>query len=243
KFPHHEAEIAQSVGAHNHESVNYWMHNNLITINGQKMGKSLGNVITLNELFSGNHKLLTQAFSPMTVRFFILQAHYRSTLDFSNEALQAAEKGLDRLMKGYSLLEKLPHAEQSTVDVNNLIGEVWNSMNDDLNSPVALAHLFEAVKWINGINDGHQTITKADCDTLHQFMKTFIFDVLGLKEEATQESSNNKLDEVIELLLSVRQEAKAAKNYALADQIRDQLKALGIVVKDKKDGFEWEIAE
>jgi cysteinyl-tRNA synthetase len=243
KFPHHEAEIAQSVGAHNHESVNYWMHNNLITINGQKMGKSLGNFITLNELFSGNHKLLTQAFSPMTVRFFILQAHYRSTLDFSNEALQAAEKGLDRLMKGYSLLEKLPHAEQSTVDVNNLIGEVWNSMNDDLNSPVALAHLFEAVKWINGINDGHQTITKDDCETLHQFMKTFIFDVLGLKEEATQESSNNKLDEVIELLLSVRQEAKAAKNYALADQIRDQLKALGIVVKDKKDGFEWEIAE
>jgi len=245
KFPHHEAEIAQSVGAYGKESVNYWMHNNLITINGQKMGKSLGNFITLNELFSGKHELLEQAYSPMTVRFFILQAHYRSTLDFSNEALQAAQKGFDRLMKAIELLPGLKASDNSTIDVDKLIADTWSAMQDDLNTPVALAHLFDGVKWINAIHDGHQKATQADLTKLSDFINQFVFDVLGLTNETEKEQSSgdDKLNEVITLLLNLRNEAKAAKDYATADKIRDQLKEIGVVVKDKKDGFEWEIVE
>ncbi len=242
KFPHHEAEIAQSVGAYGNESVNYWMHNNLITINGQKMGKSLGNFITLNELFSGDHKLLKQAYSPMTVRFFILQAHYRSTLDFSNEALQAAEKGLDRLMKAMNLLPNLKAGKESTVDVHKLMGDVWSAMNDDLNTPIALANLFEAVKWINAINDGHQTISASDLEQLKQFMNEFVYNVLALKDDTNnQNSQDDKFGEVVDLLLNLRIDAKARKDYETADKIRDQLKEIGVAVKDKKDGFEWEL--
>lgn len=242
KFPHHEAEIAQSVGAYGNESVNYWMHNNLITINGQKMGKSLGNFITLNELFSGKHKLLEQAYSPMTVRFFILQAHYRSTLDFSNEALQAAEKGLDRLMKAMALLPNLKTGKDSTVDVQKIIKDTWGAMNDDLNTPIALANLFEAVKWINAINDGHQTISANDLEKLKQFMNEFVYEVLALKDDSSSyEMQDNKFSEVVDLLLNLRIDAKANKDYETADKIRDQLKEIGIAVKDKKDGFEWEI--
>lgn len=245
KFPHHEAEIAQSVGAYGKESVNYWMHNNLITINGQKMGKSLGNFITLNELFTGKHELLKQSYSPMTVRFFILQAHYRSTLDFSNEALQAAQKGFERLMKAIALLPKLKPSGKSTIDVDKLIDDTWDAMHDDLNTPVALAHLFDAVKWINAIHDGHQSATKADLDKLQRFINQFVFNVLGLTNESDnmQEGVDDKFENIVNLLLNLRSEAKANKDYATADKIRDQLKEIGVVVKDKKDGFEWEIAE
>lgn len=243
KFPHHEAEIAQSVGAYDTESVKYWMHNNLITINGQKMGKSLGNFITLNELFSGNHKMLEQAYSPMTVRFFILQAHYRSTLDFSNEALLAASKGFERLMKAMSLLPKLKISKESTIDVSKIIDDVWTAMNDDLNSPVALASLFEAVKWINSINDGQQQINQKDLNTLQEFMHTFVYDVLGLipenSESNTTESST--LGATIGLLLNMRQEAKEKKDYAASDKIRDELAKIGVLVKDGKDGATWEL--
>lgn len=245
KFPHHEAEIAQSVGAYGSESVNYWMHNNLITINGQKMGKSLGNFITLNELFAGSHKLLEQAYSPMTIRFFILQAHYRSTLDFSNEALQAAQKGLERLMKAMELLPKLKYGKESTVDINKLIESTWAAMSDDLNTPVALAKLFECVKTINAVHAGHQRITREDLDKLKAFFNKFVTEVLGLVNEGAQSSSdtNQKFGEVVNLLLNLRNEAKSRKDYETADKIRDKLKAIGVIVKDKKDGFEWEIVE
>jgi len=244
KFPHHEAEIAQSVSAYGSESVNYWMHNNLITINGQKMGKSLGNFITLNEMFSGSHDLLEQAYSPMTVRFFMLQAHYRSTLDFSNEALQAAEKGLDRLMKAVELVGKLNASEKSSVDVAKLMDDVYTAMSDDLNTPIALAHLFEGVKWINAIHAGHQTISAQDLEELKSFLNTIVFEVLGLKiEEEAAAGGDEKLGQTIELLLKLRGEAKARKDWDTADQIRDELKAIGVIVKDVKDGFEWELAE
>ncbi len=242
KFPHHEAEIAQSVGAYGNESVNYWMHNNLITINGQKMGKSLGNFITLNELFSGEHKLLKQAYSPMTVRFFILQAHYRSTLDFSNEALQAAEKGLERLMKAMELLPNLKAGKESTIDVQKMMDDVWAAMNDDLNTPIALANVFEAVKWINTIKDGHQTISANDLEKLTKFMNEFVYDVLALKNDTGElTTQDDKFGEVVDLLLNLRMDAKARKDYETADKIRDQLKEVGVAVKDKKDGFEWEL--
>lgn len=245
KFPHHEAEIAQSVGAYHTESVKYWMHNNLITINGQKMGKSLGNFITLNELFTGQHKALEQAYSPMTVRFFILQAHYRSTLDFSNEALQAASKGLNRLMNAIKLMPKLNPSAKSTVDVQKLINDVWNAMNDDLNSPVALANIFEAVKWINAINDELQQITADDLKTLQEFMNHFVFDVLGMKDENSDSGSalSEKLGATIELLLQMRQEAKDRKDYATSDKIRDEFNKMGILIKDGKDGATWEIKQ
>jgi len=241
-FPHHEAEIAQSCAALGHDSVRYWMHNNMITINGQKMGKSLGNFITLDEFFTGNHPLLEKAYSPMTIRFFILQAHYRGTLDFSNEALQAAEKGLDRLMKAAKTLEALPASAQSTVATADFSSNCFQAMDDDFNSPVLIAHLFDAVKVINSVHSGNEKISKEDLDSLKTTFNLFVFNILGLGND---ESSNNKqeqetLNEVINLLLNIRMEAKASKNWATSDKIRNELIALGFEIKDTKDGFEWE---
>lgn len=239
-FPHHEAEIAQSCAALGHESVNYWMHNNMITINGQKMGKSLGNFITLDQFFAGEHPMLQQAFSPMTVRFFILQAQYRSTLDFSNEALQAAQKGLERLMKAAETLEKIQAANQSSVDVLTLKANCYEAMNDDFNSPIVIAELFNGVRLINALADGTATISASDLELLKQVFHTFMFEILGLQTETQAASNDNKLNDVVDLLLNVRMQAKANKDWATSDKIRNELTALGFAIKDTKDGFEWE---
>lgn len=241
-FPHHECEIAQSVAGYGQEAVKYWMHNNMITINGQKMGKSLGNFITLSELFTGNHEVLEQAYSPMTIRFFILQAHYRSTLDFSNEALQAAEKGLNRLMAGIETLQKIKPADSSDIDVNDLEQKCYDALNDDINSPILISHLFDGIKSINAINDGSKKITADDLEKLKAIYQTFAFDILGLvAEENTASQDDSKMGDVIGLLLQLRDDAKKEKNWAVADKIRDGLKDMNITVKDTKDGFEWEI--
>jgi cysteinyl-tRNA synthetase len=239
-FPHHECEIAQSVAANGKESVKYWLHNNMITINGQKMGKSLGNFITLNEFFTGTHKSLTKAYSPMTIRFFILQAHYRSTLDFSNEALQAAEKGLKKLMQGIETLKKIKPASISSIDISKLQGNCYEALNDDFNSPIVISNLFEAARIINSANDGKETLTAADIELLKKLFDDFAFDILGLHDDMA--SSNNNLSEgLMELILSLRQNAKINKDFAMSDKIRDELTKLGIAVKDTKDGAVWNV--
>lgn len=241
-FPHHECEIAQSVAANGKEAVRYWMHNNMITINGQKMGKSLGNFITLEELFTGKHKLLDQAYSPMTIRFFILQAHYRSTLDFSNEALQAAEKGLGRLMAASRMLSKVKPSKSSSVNVDELRDKAFAALCDDLNSPIAIATLFDWVRIINSLAEGKEQITQPDLDELTSLFNSLMFDILGLTDDQTAGSKHAELTgKLIELLLEMRMQAKANKDYAKSDQIRDQLTELGVTVRDRKDGFDWEI--
>jgi cysteinyl-tRNA synthetase len=240
-FPHHECEIAQSTAALGHESVRYWMHNNMITINGQKMGKSLGNFITLEEFFTGKHPMLAQAYAPMTIRFFILQAQYRSTVDFSNEALQASEKGLLRLMEGYSRLQKLNPAASTTVDVDGIASRCEEAMCDDLNSPMVIAHLFDAVKAINTIYDGNGTINEPDLEELKATMKLYIEDILGLTAGEASDTSLEAYKKAIDLLLNIRLEAKAKKDWTTADMIRNQLSALGFEVKDTKEGFEWRL--
>ena len=240
-FPHHECEIAQSTAALGKESVRYWMHNNMITINGQKMGKSLGNFITLEELFTGNHKLLAQAYSPMTIRFFILQAHYRSTVDFSNEALQASEKGLARLMEAYERLGKLTASATSTVDIKGLRDKCDAAMNDDLNSPIAISHLFDACKAINSVSDGKATISAEDLDELKNVFKLYIEDIFGLKTDAKSDAGTDAYKKAIDLLLNIRLEAKRNKDWGTSDKIRNELTALGFSIKDTKDGFEWNL--
>jgi len=240
-FPHHECEISQSTAALGKESVRYWMHNNMITINGQKMGKSLGNFITLEEFFSGNHPLLSQAYEPMTVRFFILQAHYRSTVDFSNEALQASEKGLERLMEGYERLQKLIPSDTSSSDMSGLRLRCEEAMCDDLNTPIVIAHLFEAVKFINLVYDGKATVSAADLEELKDVFWLFVEDLLGLKKEDENFAKYEALKKAVDLLLEIRLEAKRNKDWATSDKIRDELTALGFEIKDTKDGFEWKI--
>ncbi|MBQ1752129.1 MAG: cysteine--tRNA ligase [Paludibacteraceae bacterium] len=242
-FPHHECEIAQSTAALGHESVRYWMHNNMITINGQKMGKSLGNFITLDEFFTGSHKLLDQAYAPMTIRFFILQAQYRSTVDFSNEALKASEKGYQRLMEAYSRLKSLKPSATSTVDVKDLRAKCTEAMNDDLNSPIVISHLFEAAKAINAVADGKATISAEDLEELKATYKLFVEDVLGLKADAAEGSSSTSdaYKKAVDLLLNIRLEAKQNKDWATSDKIRNALQAAGFTIKDTKDGFEWSL--
>ena len=239
-FPHHECEIAQSVAACGHDAAKYWMHNNMITINGQKMGKSLGNFITLEELFLGSHKLLVQSYSPMTIRFFVLQAHYRSTLDFSNEALQASEKGLDRLMRAVQTLSKIEPKGVSTVDLSDLELRYFEAMNDDLNTPIAISVLFDWVKIINQLHDGQQSINSADLERLISLVNEIVFETLGLKDEKV-EQSNDLVSPLVEMLIEVRSEAKANKDWATSDLIRDRLAAIGVQIKDRKDGCDWEI--
>ena len=243
-FPHHECEIAQSVAAQGKESVHYWMHNNMITINGTKMGKSLGNFITLDEFFNGTHKSLDQAYSPMTIRFFILQAHYRSTLDFSNEALQASQKGFERLMTAMEKLSSLKASETSTVEVKPLEEKLYAAINDDFNTPVVIAHLFEAVKMINAIQSGKEKISAEDLAFLTQLLHDFVYEILGLKSEkqAGQADGNDAYHKAVDLLLELRSNAKKNKDWALSDKIRDDLKALGFVVTDTAEGVEWELS-
>lgn len=242
-FPHHECEIAQSVASQGDDMVKYWMHNNMITINGTKMGKSLGNFITLDEFFNGTHKLLAQAYTPMTIRFFILQAHYRSTVDFSNEALQAAEKGLQRLTEALANIEKITPADKTTVEVADLRSKCYDAMNDDLNSPIVISNLFDAAKAINNIVAGNATITAEDLAELKDTMRTFMFDILGLKEnvQSGNEGDNKAYAGAIDLLLELRKQAKANKDWATADKIRNDLTALGFQIKDTKDGVEWKL--
>ena len=240
-FPHHECEIAQNKAGLGKDSVKYWMHNNMITIGGQKMGKSLGNFITLDEFFSGSHKLLSKAFSPMTIRFFILQAHYRSTVDFSSEALEASEKGLERLMDGYARLQKLSPSATSSVDTAGLRAKCEEALNDDLNTPIAISYLFEALKAINSVHDGKATISAADLEELQSVFKLMVEDLLGLKVEATATGTNEAYKKAIDMLLEMRLEAKRNKDWATSDKIRNELTALGFEIKDTKDGFEWKL--
>ncbi len=238
-FPHHECEIAQSTAALGKETVHYWMHNNMITINGQKMGKSLGNFITLDEFFTGSHKILTQAYSPMTIRFFILQAHYRSTVDFSNEALQASEKGLTRLLESYTRLQKLVASPTSTVEVKDLREKCEEAMCDDLNSPIVISHLFDASKAINTVADGNGTISREDLEELKNVFKLFLEDLLGLQIENQETTNKDAYKQAIDLLLNIRLDAKKNKDWTTSDKIRNELTALGFTIKDTKDGFEW----
>ncbi len=244
-FPHHECEIAQSVAHNGHETVNYWMHNNMVTINGQKMGKSLGNFITLDEFFNGTHPALEQAYSPMTIRFFILQAHYRGTLDFSNAALQASEKALNRMLDGYRRLQELKPAEVSTAEVSGLRARCYEALNDDLNTPIVIATLFDACRIINQAKDGAVTLTASDIDELKDVFRIFLVDILGIRTEmvegASQPDAMKPFEQAVDLLLEVRAQAKAAKDWATSDLIRDRLAQAGFDIKDTKQGAEWSL--
>ena len=259
-FPHHECEIAQNVACRGVEGVHYWVHNNMRTINGQKMGKSLGNFITLPQMFSGEHPKLTQAYSPMTVRFFILQAHYRGTLDFSNEALAAAQKGFEKLMQASRALyemagRKCPNYEYgsllSTVapdvckatspEVRSIFEGVYDTLCDDMNTPGTLSFLFEAVKLINGAKAGTVRLAQEDLDTLVQLFDDVVFGVLGLKDEEGSGSNTEVIDGLMQMIFEQRAAAKANKDWATSDHIRDTLNKLGIKVKDTKDGAEWSL--
>ncbi|MFH1319064.1 MAG: cysteine--tRNA ligase [Bacteroidota bacterium] len=255
-FPHHECEIAQSQAANNTDPVKYWLHNNLITIDGQKMSKSLNNFITLYDIFSGDHKLLRRAYSPMTVRFFILQAHYRGTLDFSNEALQASGKGLKKLMAAITTAGKLKPGKNSTSNINELEQKCYQALNDDFNSPVLVSHLFEGVRIVNSVYSGEETITKNDLELLRKVFAGFVYDILGLsskggspdfsgrgalggKEEETSPEDNNLIAGLIDLILSARQRARKNKDFETSDKIREGLTKLNIITKDEKDGTTW----
>lgn len=241
-FPHHECEIAQAVASQGEDMVRYWMHNNMITINGQKMGKSLNNFITLEEFFTGSNALLEQAYTPMTIRFFILQAHYRSTVDFGNEALQAAEKGLARLMDAAHTLERLTPGQTSTAEVTWLRTKCYEAMNDDLNSPVVIAHLFEASRIINNVAAGHDFLTGEDLAELKSAFNLFCFDILGLAAEPSGNAGRESaFGAAVDILLAERQKAKANKDWATSDRIRNDLSALGFEIKDGKDGCTWKL--
>lgn len=240
-FPHHECEIAQNTAIEEHQVVKYWMHNNMITVNGQKMGKSLGNSIMLEEFFEGNHRLLAQAYSPMTIRFFILQAHYRSTIDFSNEALQASEKGLSRLLDAYARISKIVPSN-SSVEVQGLTQKCYDAMNDDLNSAVVISHLFDGATTINSAVAGSVTLSQEDVDTLKSLFDVFLFDLLGIRNEVkSSENGNEAFGKAVDLLLDIRSEAKANKDWATSDKIRNELNNIGFDVNDGKDGAEWKL--
>lgn len=246
-FPHHECEIAQAVASQGDQMVHYWMHNNMITINGQKMGKSLGNFITLEQFFTGNHESLTQAYTPMTIRFFILSAHYRGTVDFSNEALEAAQKGYERLMNAFDDLERVPVSSHCDAETDKFVKafrqRCYEAMNDDLQTPLVISYLFEACHLINTLLD-HKAEICADClKELGDAMKLFAFDLLGLKNE---KGDNNVAREeaygkVVDMVLDLRAKAKADKDWTTSDKIRDALAAAGFEVKDTKDGVTWKL--
>ncbi|NND88811.1 MAG: cysteine--tRNA ligase [Flavobacteriaceae bacterium] len=243
KFPHHECEIAQAEASNHKSPVNYWMHANMLTLNGRKMSKSTGNNILPNELISGENDILSKSFSAPVAKFFMYQAHYRSILDFSDEALAASEKGFNRLMDAYSSLDQLPTANTSTEDIGAWKQNCYDAMNDDFNSPILIAQLFEAVKYINGIKEGNATITEGDLKTLSNTLHDFIFEVLGL-EDATAEAGNDseKLTGTIALLIELRNQARANKDFATSDRIRDELLEVGIQLKDGKEGTTYSLS-
>jgi cysteinyl-tRNA synthetase len=236
---HHTNEIAQHVACLQKSPAKIWMHTNMLTVNGQKMSKSLGNSFLPAELFSGNHSLLERGYSPMVVRFFMLQAHYRSTLDFSNEALQASEKGFQRLMNAVKLIPSLKTSDSSSFDLGKIQSSVYDAMNDDFNTPIALASLFEGVRIINSINDGKDTITAEDKAAINNFFQEIAFSILGLKEES--DSASDKVEGLMNLILELRKQVRANKDFATSDKIRDTLNELNIQVKDGKDGTTWNL--
>ncbi|WP_291091486.1 cysteine--tRNA ligase [Empedobacter sp. UBA7494] len=235
KFPHHECEIAQAKGSNGHEPVKYWMHANMLTMNGQRMSKSTGNYILPMQLVNGENDFFEKPFHPAVVRFCFLQAHYRSVLDISNDAMLASEKGYNRLVEALKTLETITPKKTSTVNIDELEAKLYTAMDDDFNTPILIAHLFEAVKMINSIKDSFENITAEDLERLKAIMNGFVHDVLGLDTEAVNESSD-KLDGVVKMLIEMRNQARVDKNWALSDQIRDQLSALGIQLKDGADG-------
>jgi cysteinyl-tRNA synthetase len=237
---HHTNEIAQSQACSNVSPVKYWMHTNMLTVNGVRMSKSAGNGFLPGELFTGNHPLLDRGYSPMVVRFFMLQAHYRSTLDFSNEALQAAEKGLKKLMAASALLPQLIVSENSTSDIATIQRNCYDAMNDDFNSPMVIANLFEFVRIINSVKDGKESISAPDLELMKKSFQTFVFEILGLKEEA-ESGTGQMTNDLMGLILLLRQNAKTNKDYSTSDKIRDELLKIGVSVKDTKDGAVWSI--
>ena len=233
---HHTNEIAQSEACSNHQPAKYWMHTNMLTVNGTRMSKSAGNGFLPHELFTGDHPLLRKGYSPMTVKFFMLQAHYRSTLDFSNDALDASEKGFRRLMNAVALLPKLVASADGTIAIDPIREKCINAMNDDFNSPVAIAELFEVARIINTVYDGSAKITAGELEKLNMLIHDFVFEILGLKDE---ESSNGDLNEILDMIIALRKEAKENKDYATSDSIRIGLQKIGIQLKDGKEGTTW----
>lgn len=240
-FPHHESEIAQSMAANGKMPVRYWMHNNMITINGQKMGKSLGNAMSLEDFFAGNHKVLERPYSPMTIRFFILQAQYRSTLDFSNEALQAAEKGYKRLMEASESVKTLvPDDTAEDLEIQKITDLCYDAMNDDFNTPVVIANLFEAVRIVNSVNDAHSKINNRDLESLKKLFDVFVFEILGLVN-TEKSDDNNLVDGLMQTIIDIRKEARSKKDWATSDLIRDKLAEFNVVLKDGKEGTTWSV--
>jgi len=247
-FPHHEAEIAQSCAALGHDTVHYWMHNNMITIAGKKMGKSYNNFITLRQFFKGEHELLTKAFSPMTIRFFILMAHYRSTADFSSEALEAAEKGFQRMQEAFLRMQKIAAAPSSSEEVSKALAglreKCADAMDDDLNTPIVISHLFDSVKVINSLADGKAAISAEELKELSDIWQTYAIDILGLQlaDSGSADGGNTAAyNGAIDLLLNIRLDAKRNKDWQTSDRIRNSLTELGFKIKDTKDGFEWSL--
>ncbi len=241
-FPHHECEIAQNVAGYGKPSVRYWMHNNMITINGQKMGRSLGNIITLDQLFAGDHPGLEQAYGPMVIRFFILQAHYRSTLDFSNEALQASEKGLNRLLSAVAKLDHIQALGKGSIDVEALAERCNNAMEDDMNTAMLVGHLLSGITQINKLAEGSDTISAEDLEKLKVLYHSWVFLVLGLELPEATGLANEITGDLIEMILQLRSDAKSNRDFKTADRIRNELTDLGITIKDRKDGADWEIS-
>lgn len=236
KFPHHECEIAQNEACTGQTPVNYWLHANMLTLNGKKMAKSTGNNILPREILTGENTILSKAFSASVTRFFMLQAHYRSILDFSDDAIVAAEKGYKRLMEAMSSLESIPAAAQSTLNIAEWKQLCYDAMNDDFNTPILIAQLFEGVRFVNVLKEGKETLTTEDAKLFSNAMNAFVFDVLGLEDEKASDGNNDKLEGTVNLLIAMRKQAREDKNFALSDQIRDQLLALGIQLKDGKEG-------
>lgn len=242
KFPHHECEIAQNEAATGKSPVNYWMHANLLTLNGKKMAKSTGNNILPGEILSGDNAILSKAFSPSVVRFFMMQAHYRSILDFSDDAIVAAEKGFQRLTEALDLLPEIEAKGSSSFSVADWKQSCYDAMNDDFNSPILISHLFEAVKYIHLLKDGKESLTEADLNDFRQTLESLVIDVLGLKTEKTDDGSTARLEGVINMLIQMREQARANKDWAMSDQIRDQLAAIGIQLKDGKTGTSFTVS-
>ncbi len=241
KFPHHECEIAQCHVAHDKDPVKYWMHGNMLTLNGAKMSKSTGNTLLPDELFEGSSEFFDRGFAPFVVRFFMMQAHYRSTLDFSSDALEAADKGLQKLMSAYANLPEVKVGEKSDVDVKALQGKCYDAMNDDLNTPLTVSYLFEAVKWVNSAIAGKLTLTTDDINLIKNIIDTFLIDVMGVNFLENKDSSvgDSKESQLVELLIKLRKEAKENKNWGLADDIRNELSGMDILLKDSKEGTTW----
>jgi cysteinyl-tRNA synthetase len=236
KFPHHECEIAQGKACNGVSPVNFWMHTNMLTMNGLRMSKSTGNYILPMELITGGNDFFEKAFSPNIVRFCFLQAHYRSVLDISNDAMIASEKGFNRLMEGLSLLNEIQASSTSSIDINSWQKSCYDAMDDDFNTPILIANLFEGIRFVNLLNDKRETITASDLEILKTTLESFTFDVLGIRNEKAGNNSSEKLEGVVEMLIGMREEARANKNWALSDEIRDKLLALGIQLKDGKEG-------